>query len=43
MYSILEHLESDNEINDKGLEDYSPFSLETPRDHESCLQLPTWN
>ena len=29
MFSILEHLETDNEMNDKGLQDYSPFSLET--------------
>ena len=42
MFSILEHLETDNEMNDKGLEDYSLFSIETPCDYESCLQLPTW-
>ena len=36
MFSILEHLSSDNGLNDKGKEDYSLFSLVTPCNHESC-------
>ena len=37
MFSILENLASaDNGLNDKVQQDYTLFSLVTPRDHESC-------
>ena len=36
MFSILEHLVTDNGLKDKGQEDYSLFSLVTPCNPESC-------